>query len=96
MNNRLLKACFRNSFVQKNAIYFNGIIDGDAIETYLRDINSVTYVEANDSGMASNFTKTLVDVADARGGTNGTMSYKVFTYSMLVPASAKMTFKVTI
>ena len=46
--------------------------------------------------MASNFTKTLVDVADARGGTNGTMSYKVFTYSMLVPASAKMTFKVTI
>lgn len=62
----------------------------------LRDINSVTYVEANDSGMASNFTKTLVDVADARGGTNGTMSYKVFTYSMLVPASAKMTFKVTI
>lgn len=22
-------------------IYFNGIIDGDAIETYLRDINSV-------------------------------------------------------
>lgn len=67
-----------------------------AYPAILRDINSVTYVEANDSGMASNFTKTLVDVADARGGTNGTMSYKVFTYSMLVPASAKMTFKVTI
>lgn len=62
----------------------------------LRDLNNVTYVEANDSGMASNFVKTTVDVADARGGNNGTMSYKVFTYAMAVPAAAGMTFKVTI
>lgn len=62
----------------------------------LRDINNVTYVEANDSGMASNFTKTLVDVADARGGENGLMSYKVYTYAMAIPAAAAMTFKVTI
>ena len=62
----------------------------------LRDINNVTYVEANDSGMASNFTKTTIDVADARGGENGLMSYKVFTYAMAVPAAAGMTFKVTI
>lgn len=62
----------------------------------LRDLNNVTYVEANDGGMASNFTKTTVDVADARGGNNGTMSYKVFTYAMAVPAAAGMTFKVTI
>lgn len=62
----------------------------------LRDLNNVTYVEANDSGMASNFTKTTIDVADARGGSNGTMSYKVFTYAMAVPAAAGMTFKVTI
>ena len=62
----------------------------------LRDVNNVTYVEANDSGMASNFTKTTIDVADARGGTNGTISYKVYTYYMAVPAAAAMTFKVTI
>lgn len=62
----------------------------------IRDINNVTYVEANDSGMASNFTKTTINVADARGGENGLMSYKVFTYAMAVPAAAGMTFKVTI
>lgn len=62
----------------------------------IRDINNITYVEANDGGMASNFTKTTVNVADARGGENGTMSYKVYTYAMAVPAAAGMTFKVTI
>lgn len=62
----------------------------------LRDINNVTYVEANDSGMASSFTKNTVDVADARGGENGLMSYKVYTYAMAVPAAAGMTFNVTI
>lgn len=62
----------------------------------LRDLNNVTYVEANDSGMASNFVKTTVDVADARGDGNGIMSYKVYTYAMAVPAAAGMTFKVTI
>lgn len=62
----------------------------------LRDLNNVTYVEANDSGMAANFAKTLIDVADARGESNGLMSYKVFTYEMAVPAAAAMTFKVTI
>lgn len=62
----------------------------------LRDVNNVTYVEANDSGMATSFTKTTVDVADARGDNNGLMSYKVYTYKMAVPAAAGMTFKVTI
>lgn len=62
----------------------------------LRDINNVTYVEANDSGMASNFIQTLVDVADARGDNNGLASYKVYSYAMAVPAAASMTFKVTI
>lgn len=62
----------------------------------LRDVNNVTYVEANDTGMASSFTKTTVNVADARGGSNGLKSYKVYTYAMAVPAAATMTFKVTI
>lgn len=62
----------------------------------LRDVNNITYVEANDSGMASSFTKTTINVADARGGNNGLKSYKVYTYAMAVPAAAGMTFKVTI
>lgn len=62
----------------------------------LRDVNNVTYVEANDSGMASSFNKLVIDVADARGGGNGIMNYKVYTYEMAVPAAAPMTFKVTI
>lgn len=62
----------------------------------LRDLNNVTYVEANDSGMASNFTKVNIPVADARGGENGMTEYKVYTYAMAVPAAAGMTFKVTI
>lgn len=62
----------------------------------LRDVNNVTYVEANDSGMASSFTKTTINVADARGGENGLKSYKVYTYAMAVPAAAAMTFTVKI
>ena len=67
-----------------------------AYPSTIRDVNNVTYVEANDGGMASNFTKSNVNVADARGGSNGTTSYKVYTYAMAVPAAAGMTFKVTI
>lgn len=62
----------------------------------LRDLNNVTYVEANDSGMAANFTKHEISVADARGGENGMTGYKVYTYAMAVPAAAPMTFNVTI
>lgn len=62
----------------------------------LRDVNNVTYVEANDSGMAASFTKEVIDVADARGDNNGLMSYKAYVYKMAVPAAASMTFKVTI
>lgn len=62
----------------------------------LRDVNNVTYVEANDTGMAGNFTKATVSVADARGGENGLKSYKVYTYAMAIPAAAPMTFTVKI
>ncbi len=62
----------------------------------LRDVNNITYVEANDSGMATNFTKQTINVADARGGESGLKSYKVYTYEMAIPAAAGMTFEVTI
>ena len=67
-----------------------------AYPSSLRDIDNITYVEANDKGMAANFTKSEIQVADARGGTNGLMTYKVYTYAMTVPAAAAMTFNVTI
>lgn len=62
----------------------------------LRDITQIKYVEANDSNMANNFTKTQKQVADARGGENGLKDYKVYIYSMPVPAAAVMNFEVTI
>lgn len=62
----------------------------------LRDLNNVTYVEANDGGMAASFTKSEINVADARGGENGLTGYKVYTYVMAVPAAAAMTFNITI
>lgn len=61
----------------------------------LRDVSNITYVEINDN-MTSNFTKSIVQVADARGGDNGLVDYKVYTYEMKVQAEANMTFKVTI
>ena len=60
----------------------------------LRDVNQVMYVETNDTGMASSFNQTLVDVEGANSFT--TKSYKVYTYRMASPAAAPMTFKVTI
>lgn len=67
-----------------------------AYRATLRDVNQVMYVETNDTGMASSFTKTTVQVADARGGENGKVDYKVYSYRMAAPAAAAMTFKVTI
>ena len=67
-----------------------------AYRATLRDVNQVMYVETNDTGMASSFTKTTVQVADARGGENGKVDYKVYSYRMAAPAAATMTFKLTI
>ena len=60
----------------------------------LRDVNQVMYVETNDTGMASSFTKTEVEVEGANTFTAKT--YKVYSYRMAAPAAAPMTFKVTI
>ena len=67
-----------------------------AYRASLRDVSEVMYVETNDTGMASSFTKTTVQVADARGEENGKIDYKVYSYRMAAPAAAAMTFKVTI
>ena len=60
------------------------------------DLDNITYVNANDPNMLENFTKSEIQVADARGGANGLMDYKVYTYSMATPAKASMKFQFTI
>lgn len=60
----------------------------------LRDVNQVMYVETNDTGMASSFTKKTISVEGANHATGA--DYKVYTYGMATPAAATMTFKVTI
>ena len=62
----------------------------------LRDVNKVNYVEGNDPNMAASLTKETVDVADARGGENGVMEYKVYTYRAATPFAAPGTMQVTI
>lgn len=62
----------------------------------LRDVHEVLYVNLNDNSMAANFTKSEVNVADARGGAEGMMPYKVYVYETAGPTEAEMTFKITI
>ena len=62
----------------------------------LRDVNKVNYVEGNDPNMAASLTKETVNVADARGGENGVMEYKVYTYRAATPFAAPGTMQVTI
>lgn len=58
------------------------------------DITQIRYEEANDSSMAANFKKQVIQVA---GHNNFTpVNYNVYTYKMDVPAAAKMTFKITL
>lgn len=60
----------------------------------LRDVSQVLYVETNDKGMATSFTKNTIQVFGANNY-NAT-GYKVYSYGMAVPAAAPMTFEVTI
>lgn len=66
-----------------------------AYDASIRDLTQVFYVEANDPGYASFFTKTTVDVEGANGYT--AKSYKVYTWipdSVTFPAD--MTLEITI
>lgn len=62
----------------------------------LRDISKIHYVEGNDPNLAQNFSKSNVNVADARGGENGLKEYKCYTLHLSTPAQATMTLNVTI
>lgn len=62
----------------------------------VRDLTKVHYVEGNDPNLASNFKKSVVQVADARGGSEGLMNYKNYVLQLSTPAKAPMTLNVTI
>ena len=57
-----------------------------------RTLKQVIYDDLGDKGMLSSFTKTTVQVADARGGSNGLMDYNCYVYNLSVPCSAPMNF----
>lgn len=67
-----------------------------AYKDTLRDLNKVHYVEGNDPNLAANFVKSTVQVADARGGSNGLVGYKAYVLQLSTPAKATMTLNVTI
>lgn len=67
-----------------------------AYPSSIRDISQIKYEETNDIGFVSSFKKSTVQVADSRGGNNGLMEYKVYTFAMAVGAGAPMTLSVTI
>lgn len=62
----------------------------------VRDLTKVHYVEGNDPNLASNFKKTIVQVADARGGSQGAVGYKCYVLQLSSPAKAPMSLNVTI
>lgn len=57
------------------------------------EISQIMYVETNDTGMLANFSKSSVQVADARGN-DGYMNYDLYTWSMASNSQAIMTFRV--
>ncbi len=61
-----------------------------------RTLKQVSYDDLGDKGMLSAFTKTTVQVADARGGENGKKDYNVYVYNMSTPSAATMNFSFTI
>ena len=102
LNSENIRALSNNKLAPTNGLSFTiNVAAGQqyiifAYESTLRDVSKVKYEETNDSTLAQNFTKTLVNIADARGGSNGLKEYKVYSYGMDAPAPAAMTLTVTI
>ena len=58
-----------------------------------RKLTQVTYLDLGDKTMLNSFTKSTVQVADARGGSNGLKDYTVYVYEMSTPVAANMNFE---
>lgn len=61
-----------------------------------RTLKQVSYDDLGDKGMLSAFTTSTVQVADARGGSNGLKDYNVYVYNMSTASAATMNFSFTI
>lgn len=57
-----------------------------------RTLTQVIYDDLGDKGMLASFTKTTVQVADARGGQNGLKNYACYVYNLATPCAAAMNF----
>lgn len=61
-----------------------------------RTVSSIRYDENNDNSFLDNFTQKTVQVADARGESNGLKDYTVYTYQAATPAASQLTIIFTI
>ena len=57
-----------------------------------RVLTQVIYDDLGDKGMLESFEKKSVQVADARGESNGLKDYSVYVYNMSIPCKAPMNF----
>lgn len=86
--------------VKKGSTFSISVPEGQqfAVFAYPKSIGEVAqvmYVETNDTGASSKFTRSEVNVCGATAEQNA-IAYYVYSYKMAVPASANMTFKVTL
>lgn len=61
-----------------------------------KSIKEIMYVEMNDTAMLNSFTTETIQVADARGGSEGLMDYTIYKYSFVGPIRAGLTFRITL
>ena len=86
--------------VKKGTTFSISVPEGQqfAVFAYPKSIGEVAqvmYVETNDTGASSKFTRSEVNVCGATAEQDA-VAYYVYSYKMAVPASANMTFKVTL
>lgn len=86
--------------VKKGTTFSISVPEGQqfAVFAYPKSIGEVTqvmYVETNDTGASSKFTRSEVNVCGATAEQDA-IAYYIYSYKMAVPASANMTFKVTL
>lgn len=86
--------------VKKGTTFSISVPEGQqfAVFAYPKSIGEVAqvmYVETNDTGASSKFTRSEVNVCGATAEQDA-IAYYVYSYKMAVPASANMTFKVTL
>lgn len=86
--------------VKKGTTFSISVPEGQqfAVFAYPKSIGEVAqvmYVETNDTGASSKFTRSEVNVCGVTAEQDA-IAYYVYSYKMAVPASANMTFKVTL